>query len=83
MLDVGWSVSIVKMDCGESKGIQQAISRSTGEVFQNSDAALDVNGRLLVESTLSVQVVKENNRPSHTSQAEHVSLIIAEPIVLD
>mmetsp|Transcript_117179 Transcript_117179/g.164827 ORF Transcript_117179/g.164827 Transcript_117179/m.164827 type:complete len:260 (-) Transcript_117179:403-1182(-) len=72
MLYVGGRVSVRQVDGCESQGVQQAVGWASGVVLQYSDAALDVNRRALVEGTLGVQVVIQNDGASHTSQAEHV-----------
>ena len=41
----------------------------------------DGDSRLLAESTLRVKMIIQNNRPSHTTKAKHVSVISGKPLL--
>ena len=78
VLDVGRGVGIWQMLSGESQSIQQTIRGSSWEVFQCSDTTFDVNRWLAGEGTSRVKVIKENNRTSHASKAEHIGFFVLE-----
>lgn len=77
--DVFRSGLVVQVLCGEFEGVEEAFYVVYGLLLEDFYTAFHVDLRELVERSVGMNVVVENNDPDHDPHTEQERVLAAEP----